>query len=145
MKTGVYVAIIITFIALIYIFAVAPYPEMLPKWVVDTNQACLIGCNSEMCRPFLCGRGNKYIIEETSPEIEEKARNCMLTTWNFSHFIFYTVIAFLCPEYPLELFMIGNIFEYYEYLAYECQDTTDILANTMGIATGVSLAKIINI
>jgi hypothetical protein len=47
------------------------------------------------------------------------------------------VLSFLFPSFFIEFFLVGILFEIFEYFVRDCHDVSDILYNLAGIATGV--------
>jgi len=98
---------------------------------------------------------------------KSKMLNNMLNGWAISHFMYYTILTYLYPEYWMLIFVIGCIWEIYEmflqsnqpwYVKYigNCTVTTDsstkpwwygqfedIIMNTLGISFGKIICAIV--
>jgi hypothetical protein len=138
MEIGVYVVITIFIITYTYSFYVAPNPK-IPQVMKDMHHSCVYGCSTENCRNVVLPRGRSLILEDISEEERYKLSNCSFTFWNLSHYLMYTVITSICPEYALQFFALGILFEGYEWYKYDCHDYMDIFANTSGIITGLAI------
>ncbi len=139
-RNGCYIAIILA-LTYFYCFYVAPHPD-IPQKMKDMHQSCLLGeCKNDTCQKIIDKRGDNYIIEKTDEARRQRIRNCSFTFWNFSHFMLYAVITFMCPEFYMEFFLMGLGFEVYECYVYDCHDAMDIVANSAGIGTGYLLAS----
>lgn len=74
---------------------------------------------------------NYYIAGNKGPQ-----PYCLMTFWNFTHVMLYTVLGILCPDITLELFAAGVAFELYEAKKYDCHDLLDIAYNGLGLLLG---------
>jgi len=90
-------------------------------------------------------RGKNYYICDITPEDMKILETCLLTKWNLIHVCFHTIITFLFPEYCYAFFLFGIFYEWYEYIAYQCEDLLDIIYNTIGIFLGLCLRNIYNL
>lgn len=151
MKIGIYVVIIIFLLCFVYSFHIATNPN-IPIYLKKLNHSCVYGCNininkcsnSNKCSNIILPRGKSYIIEDIDYITKNKLDNCSFTSWNLSHYLMYTIVTALCPEFALHFFTLGVLFEGYEWAVYDCHDMMDIAANTAGIGTGLLISKAFN-
>ena len=143
-KKKIMYMIVIYFIAYIYCFNFAfngniVKDDMSNISIFDKirllNDTCVIQCNNDICKNLIKNRGNNYFI--SSPEVKQVyLKNCFVTFWGATHFMLYFVIGFLLPSMFFESFIIGIMFEYYEYVKFECEDPMDIVLNSSGFLVG---------
>ena len=65
-----------------------------------------------------------------------KNKNCLITFWNLGHFFMYTLIGYFCPNLFWSSLIFGIIWEYIEYMKWECEDYLDIVYNILGFFLG---------
>jgi hypothetical protein len=53
----------------------------------------------------------------------------------------YALLTYILPEFAIPFMFMGIGFEYYEYKVYDCGDYMDVIANNIGILTGLLLSK----
>jgi len=125
-----------------YINGWAPYNSDMKKWN-DFHEKCWF--QSKTAAPYIKKvRGpNYYLGKDADAEETEKARSCLLTTWNAGHFLIYSLIGFVAPNLFWPTFAIGAGFEIYEKYEFGCEDGLDILYNTLGFGFGKLINKII--
>lgn len=124
--------IVVILITYIYSFYIAPNKN-IPEILKNINQKCIIGCNN-------CAiRGGNYIIEDKS--MSKKMDNCLITSWNVSHFVMYAILGYNYPLYLPSLTALGITFEIYEHYRYDCADLMDIPSNIAGLCVGYMLSK----
>ena len=118
-------AIIIFIIAYVYAMVLA---TAILKY--NIHYTCMV--NSP--RPLHTRGQNYYIAGHKGPQ-----PNCLVTFWNLTHIVMYTVLGILCPDILPEIFMMGILFELYEKKKYECHDLLDIVYNGLGLAIGYGM------
>jgi len=82
------------------------------------------------------GRGNNYYISAMNSKKQDDLQKCLITFWGTTHFVLYVLIGYFCPNCFWESFIIGVLFELYEYHAFNCHDLLDIVLNTSGFFVG---------
>ncbi len=95
--------------------------------------ACIIGCSPGKCPPDWT-RGDTYTIGGGYAKPQ-----CLLTSWEFSHFIFHMFIGYFFNIWVS--LGLGVSFELYEVIAYDCASYIDIIANTSGCIIGAVIAS----
>lgn len=93
-----------------------------------------IPCDISKCR------GKKYNIVRPN---HCGYNNCILTFWNFTHIVLYTMMGFFCPDLFVEAMTVGAIFELAEFQMYDCHDLLDIFYNAAGFVAGSYLRRLI--
>ena len=131
--------LIILVLVYIYCFYIATH-ENIPVCIKKIQEACLYGCNDESCKSNVLPKGTSYIINDE--EASRKSESCIISSWNVSHFILYTLLSYLNPTMWRELIGMGVAFEVYEHYAYNCEDVMDIFANTAGVILGSYIKSI---
>lgn len=104
------------------------------------HASCLIPCKDAKCSDIVYIRGQTYLAN-SSKQASDEIKNCFVTFWVYMHFIFYLCIGFILPDTFWESFIIGVLFEIFEYYFFDCYNALDIVANTLGFAVGYSLRK----
>lgn len=105
------------------------------------NTSCFLPCHSNICNNFAnLSRGKQYFISGNK-DINDKIKNCLITFYNFSHFILFFLLGFFSPNYCVFSFIIGLLFEYYEFIYLNCHDIWDIFWNFFGLVVGFYLQK----
>jgi len=134
-----------------YIHYVEFYPSesfqasKLHQNITDVHGKCLFNC-SELPEANGCSfcnlsvRGKSYSVRGDE-ETKKRDSECFMTFWGFTHFAFYTVVGFFCPDLFWQTFTVGVGWELYEYEALDCHDTLDIVFNTAGFFTGKALGN----
>ncbi len=109
------------------------------SWVTklsNMNKSCLVNCKTKECETHIKNsRGNTYLISLPKEE-QGYLKKCLITFWGFSHFLLYFVLAFFVPKLYIEEFIIGILFEIWEYYKFDCHDMNDIVLNGIGILLG---------
>lgn len=129
---------------------------------------CLIPAKSRKCKSFVkfC-RGRRYwsspyrnlIHQKTYDKCKQNEKenedtivdnveeddiyacgNCLVTSWNLSHFVMYLLMGYLFPNIFFETLIIGIIFEFIESRA-DCYDVLDVVFNSSGYLIGVMINK----
>lgn len=109
----------------------------------EIHEGCMIGCDGQntQCQEqhqkkwwtsLTQYRGKNYYIgidKTVNP-------SCFATFWSSSHFVLYFFLGYTAPDYFWTTFMIGALFECYEYQYYDCHDLLDIGFNTTGFLLG---------
>ena len=111
---------------------------------------CSYMCDGETCTNVVHRnpRGAGYFIDsvgdnDTIPEDSEYLiANCFATKWSVSHFVAHMLAGILFPSFLAPAIIGGAAFEYYEYVAYDCHDGLDVIMNTLGFITGITLNKL---
>jgi len=87
----------------------------------------------------MIGRGKEYFIQEKQKE-QFKISSCIVTFWGITHSILYFILTFLLPNFYIEFFFMGIVFELLEYCIFDCHDIKDIIFNSIGILLGKLLS-----
>jgi hypothetical protein len=142
---NIMLCLIILTVAFIYIFIFTQYIENINDdsilgLLAKLHKKCFWNCETNQCKEIIKNfRGDKYFI--FTPESEQKnIHNCIITFWGLTHIILYFILTFLIPSFYIEFFILGILFEIYEYYFYKCHDITDIFLNTLGIIIGKYLS-----
>lgn len=77
-------------------------------------------------------RGERYYLPDPVPP------ECVLTAWNLSHFIMYSILGFFSPSYFFLAMLFGVTWEMLEYHV-GCADASDLLMNLFGFMFGRQL------
>lgn len=106
------------------------------------------GCAIETRNGFLskvsqATKSRTYNPLLSDEENAEFVKNCITTTWHVIHFVGHIVIAFVAPMFWPEILMLSTAFEFYEYFTCKCHDVTDIGYNTVGVAIGLGLRRLL--
>ena len=129
---------IILCITYIYCIYFAPYIEKnyADSYLDKIHKLCLYKCSTKNCRNYMINtRGSNYFI--STPHYKQKEiKKCILTFWGITHFILYFILSYLFPNFYIEFFVLGIIFEIYEYYKFTCHDYNDLFLNTLGIFLG---------
>lgn len=105
-------------------------------------EACLVNVNHENTKYLTQFRGKAYNM--VGPN-HKKYDFCVMTYWNLTHLLLYTVMGFFCPDLFIEAIGIGLIFELAEYKMFDCHDVLDLFYNAVGFIIGRSLARKIQV
>jgi hypothetical protein len=142
---NIILSLIILTIAYIYCFIFTPIIENINDdsvagLISKIHKTCFMNCKSKQCKDIITNfRGDTYFI--STPKNEQKnIHNCIITFWGLTHIILYFILTFLIPSFYIEFFILGILFEIYEYYFYKCHDITDIFLNTLGIIIGKYLS-----
>ena len=130
--------VFILFISFIYCIHFAPYIERkyTNSFLDKIHKLCIYKCTTNDCIKYIIrARGEKYFIS-TPPYKQKEIKKCILTFWGVTHFILYFILSFLFPSFYIEFFILGIIFEIYEYYEFSCHDYNDLILNTLGILLG---------
>ncbi len=126
-------------IAFVYFIAYVYSIEIAPRLVGKTglagkmnniHETCVMGCKANLCE--YSWKGNSYYIGSD----DASSSPCLVTFWSVSHFMLYSVLGYLFPDYFWQTFAAGVCFELYEWVKYDCQDSYDILFNSSGFLVG---------
>lgn len=71
--------------------------------------------------------------------------DAVLTGWALSHVMLYAFLGFFTPKLWLGLFVIGCLFELFEYAVVSAHDVADILWNSLGFLIGVAVRHASNV
>ena len=121
---------------------IAPYTgsHLLGK-INLMHESCLWDTSNIFSTEYNNLRGSDYFIGSMDKRKEKMLNKCLLTFWGLTHLIFYTIVAYMCPNYVFYAFITGCVFEFYEYQVYKCHDILDIFWNTMGLGIGMYAAS----
>ena len=95
-------------------------------------------------------RGSNYytfsddtkIVNKKEKELDKKNHMyCLISLWALTHVGLYIVIGFYCPNLFIETFIIGVLFEFFEKYYWNCQDSLDVIFNSIGFGIGYSINK----
>lgn len=108
-------------------------------WIKSYLNMCVSSCKK--CGTYLGKRGDNYYLPDKGAAVENKTHpdDCIFNGWNVSHFAAHTIAGYIAPDYFFLDFLIGTSFEIYEGSNLDCQDPTDIVANTIGFFVGKSI------
>jgi hypothetical protein len=109
---------------------------MTPSIRGSFNQ-CAIKLPNGAVSPTAGWRGADYLLDKT----DISAPSCLITRWNVAHALTYMFYGFYCPRWKWLAIAVGVLFELVEWLCADCQDLTDVIANTIGCLTGAQLAR----
>jgi len=89
-------------------------------------------------------KGENYLVQFSKEKITKYRKECIVTCWNFFHFIAHFVAVFMFPYFFREIFLLSFLYEIYEYIVFKCHDLSDIVYNIMGIYLGYNSRKFID-
>ena len=125
-------------IAYIYSLVYAPMiANDKDHFINKLHEKCLYEC--DVCRIITSGRGDNYYIAAMTPEKQKQLNKCLFSFWGLTHFILYVFIGYFAPDLFYETFIVGIVFEVFEFYKYDCADPLDIVWNTLGFIVGKSL------
>ena len=134
--------VFVLFVAYIYCIYFAPYIERnyTDSFIDKIHKLCLYKCATDKCIKYMIRtRGENYFI--STPHYKQKEiKKCILTFWGVTHFVLYFILSFLFPAFYIDFFLLGIIFEIYEYYKFTCHDYNDLFLNTLGIVLGKILS-----
>jgi hypothetical protein len=106
------------------------------KKIDNMNKSCIIGSgDNKLMKKLSSYRGENYYLTETDIETTV-LDNCFMSFYNLTHLLLYIGIGIVCPDLRLESFLIGTVFELYEYYYLDCHDPLDIIYNVFGFEFG---------
>jgi hypothetical protein len=103
---------------------------------------CYVVCYDKWCKYLLKFRGEDYFLTFNGQDKIYRVKNCLLSLWGVLHFILFALIGFFIPDVFYEVIIISILYEYIEYLLYNCHDALDIVLNIIGYLFGTFLFKI---
>ena len=112
--------LIILSIAYIFCFTFTPMIDStkgncITETITKIHRMCYLECNSQNCSDLITSlRGENYLLTDSELD-KNKIKNCIITFWGITHIILYLLLAFLLPSFYIEFFIIGVLFEIYEY------------------------------
>src|SRR5579872_5615405 len=94
-------------------------------------------------------RGRNYYLMAFDPECRENDRkrltkiadSCVVTIWAFLHMGLYAILGFISPRLFWPLFMVGIVYELFEYLHEDYHCVMDLGWNLAGLTIGYYLRK----
>ena len=114
--------------------------NIILKYINELNKTCFLNCKTNICKKYMMiGRGKEYFIQEKQKE-QFKISSCIVTFWGITHSILYFILTFLLPNFYIEFFFMGIVFELLEYCIFDCHDIKDIIFNSIGILLGKLLS-----
>jgi hypothetical protein len=123
--------------SIVYVYAMQFAPSLAHKknvpfynFLNTLHEGCIIDLPSANLNSM---RGTNYFIGAMNGDKSKKLKGCLLTFWGLTHFLFYFLVGYMCPDYIDLAFIISFVFEYYEYRVYKCHDVLDIFLNVLGL------------
>lgn len=139
-ETQYLIAVILYIITYVYVIQIAPRisksDNPLLSAVTKTHETCVLGVQPANDRIFDMFRGKNYYIGNMSAVKENQLKNCLITFWGATHFNLYFCLGLFCPDLFLQTFIVGALFEAYEYANYDCHDGIDLILNSAGFLLG---------
>ena len=125
-------------ILIMWFFAYFGDKNPISKITASIDTACILNCVTNTCKSMISKfRGSNY--NPTNAKTRT-IKNCFITFWNITHFILYTILAYLVPSFYIEFFFIGVLWEILEYFTFKCHDANDLFSNLAGIMLGRALS-----
>ena len=125
---------IIAYVYAIEIAPVLPHIDIpIVKKINSIHESCVVKCDATAGLVGM-GRGSTYFIGKNNNPAE--MNKCLVTAWGLSHYLFYLTLGAVFPNLFIETFLIGVSFELYEKYKFGCEDSMDILLNSLGFASG---------
>ena len=87
---------------------------------------------------------NNPIVKFLARDISDEGRQFgprIFTLWNISHILYYGLGAFLFPDYVVQLWFLGVLWEVIEHFTNRMANPLDIMWNTIGIFIGLYLHR----
>ena len=106
------------------------------KFVTNSNN-CLLRSPSILQK--YSNTGKNYYLKKNNNYATKK---CLLPGWAVLHIILYSIISFFIPQLWYLSFIVGIIWELFEYY-YNAEFWLDIFWNSVGIIIGSSLRRLI--
>jgi hypothetical protein len=137
--------LIILSIAYIFCFIFTPLIDntkgnSITETITKLHRMCYLECNSKNCQDIITNfRGENYLLTDVDLD-KNNIKNCIITFWGVTHILLYLLLSFLFPSFYIEFFIIGIVFEIYEYYFCKCHDIMDIFLNAFGIIIGKYLS-----
>lgn len=88
------------------------------------------------------GTKNNPVVTFLTRDISDEGREYgprIFTIWNLSHVLYFALGAYLFPQYILELWIVGLLWEIGEHFLFQISNPLDILWNTIGIFIGITI------
>lgn len=104
------------------------------------HERCIVGCG-RACDGARRWRGQHYIIGADEASNARASRDCLITFWGMTHFLFYALLGFAAPSLFWPTAAVGVAFELYEAARFDCHDALDVVLNSAGFVVGSSLAR----
>ena len=158
----IYIVIGLYIISVLFIVCIIPYCNrnniIVSNITKKFSSGCVCICNKPICKTILNnGRSSNYLnpITKSIKNKENKEnkeditlrelynKTCLLSFWGLSHVILYMLIGIILPNYFVELFIIGCLFEIVEHTMFKCGDILDIIWNNIGYVIGIYIHKYI--
>lgn len=139
------IVVLFTILSIMYVFifmnleiSKTEYIKYLRTWLYKCHVECEKDDNT--CENINNNRGNNYGYD---PNIDGKYRdykNCVLTGWEYSHFIFHVFLGIFYNIYISQSLSVA--FEIYECLEEDCGSLNDLVLNFAGYCTGYTIRSI---
>ena len=107
------------------------------------HKSCVLYCPLKTSKYHKLRGYTYYIGDDFTEEEKEMLNGCVITFWNFTHFLMYIPFGYLLPDYLVEVMCLGLFFELYECHRFNCQDMTDLVMNFSGFMIGKSLRTLL--
>ena len=111
------------------------YVVYLRKWLYKCHMECKK--DDDTCEIINNNRGNNYGYD---PNIDGKYRdykNCALTGWEYSHFLFHMFLGMFYNIYISQ--SLSFTFELYECYEEDCGSLNDLIVNFSGFCIGYAI------
>ena len=130
-----------------YNFILTIFCSLHVDFITDSSN-CLIKCPTEICKATLkMTRGNDYYVSTSGIKGNNHLNgtpyttgHCLISMWSVLHFVTYFIGALLIPDLWWAFFIVGVIWELYEF-TIDAHDMLGIIWNSLGIISGVLIRK----
>ena len=107
------------------------YASMIQK----AYSKCYISCKHPFCQLLLKFRGKDYFLT-FNEQTELRVKTCLLSLWGVLHFLLFMILGYVIPNVLWEVVGVSILYEFAEYLLYNCHDAFDIVLNVSGYLVG---------
>ena len=97
---------------------------------------CYINCDHPICKYLTKYRGKDYFLTFGNSTQSKKTKTCILSLWGVLHFLLFAIIGIYVKGVLIEVVMVSILYEYLEYVLYNCHDAFDIVLNVAGYLFG---------
>ncbi len=139
-NTGMYVAIILVLIIMVYIIRKISTLSATDATINEIHKYCIINCKSDTCNYIVDkSKGAGYYLDRTGDN-----GTCIFTGWELSHIIFHSFIGFFFNiQTSMSIGVTWELIEHY-HPDMNCGNILDIFFNTLGYTIGWGLRNIVS-
>lgn len=97
---------------------------------------CYIDCDHPICKYLTKYRGKDYFLTFGNSTQSKKIKTCLISLWGVLHFLLFAIIGIYVKGVLVQVVLVSLIYEYLEYVLYNCHDVFDIVLNVAGYLFG---------